>query len=420
MRTGRSISLAVILCAAFAAFSPQAGAQGQQDGEALLSAGNESLEAGKFAAAVQQFSRAMRSDSLSNEQIAKALLLRGVALKNDGKPAQAIADLESALWLQGLSNKDLARAYIARGEAYQAVGMTEFANADLRRAREVDPNAAPLTARAAPAEAEVGTFSTKVATAAEERASRSRPTPLRAQLPGFPNVEDDSSFRRPQPREEEKPQQLANAQPDARADAQSAPAPQPKPAPGIRSSILPDERRAATPPPPPPPPAAPAAPSQWSTSVSSGAAETSSEGGVRSRVSGFFSGLWGGDDKEESRQEPAAAPAQSPTQGWSQSTHVAGAQAAPAPSASASGGSGYRVQLASLRSEEEAQAAWERISARHGALLAGHPHVIEKTTVGNLGTYYRIQIGPFGDKAQSAQLCKSLQSGGVDCFVVAR
>lgn len=410
MTTGRSILLAAWVCAALASYTPGALAQGQQDGEALITAGNESLEAGNFKAAAQQFSRAMRSDTLSNAQIAKALYLRGVALKNGGQPAQAIADLDSALWLQGLSSKDLARAYLTRGEAYQAVGMGDLANADLRRAREVDPDAATVVAArsAAPADAEVGAFTTQVETASEERASRARSGRLRALLPGFPNAGDEQPARAPSPPREEE---------------------QPRPVPEFRTSIMPEERRA--PPPPasraaPAPQAAPAAPpTQWNTSVSAGdQEEKSSEGGARGTVSNFFSGLWGGDKEDE-----AAPPQQQPVnQDWSQSTRVASAEpsrapapsAAPAPAASSGGSGSYRIQLASLRTEEEAQAAWQQLSARHGALLSGQQHQIEKTSVGNLGTFYRIQIGPFADKAQSAQLCKSLQSSGVDCFLVAR
>jgi len=408
------------------AFAPMAHAQGEQDGEALIATGNELLEGGKFSAAAQQFSRAMRSDTLSNAQIARALYLRGVALKGDGKPAQAIADLDSALWLQGLSSKDLARAYLARGEAYQQVGMGDLAGADLQRAKEVDPNAAPVVARAAPAaDSTVGAFSTQVQSQTQESASRARPdaTSLRAQLPGFPNVEDERPFRQPTPPQpaEEKQEQVASFQTEVKSDAR--PEPKTQPVPGFRTSIMPEENRTAAPPPRPAPAAQPApppaaAPSQWSTSVSDEKKEESS--GVRSSVSNFFSGIWGGDKKEEAAGQPAAAPEQPSSQSWSQSTQVASAEGAPSPRAAASGSGGYKIQLASLRTEEEAQAAWQQISSRHGSLLAGHPHAIEKTTVGNLGTFYRIQIGPFADKSQSAQLCKSLQSSGVNCFVVAR
>lgn len=414
----------VILWAALIAAAPFARAQGAQDGEALMAAGNELLEAGKFSAAAQQFSRAMRSDTLSNEQIARALYLRGVAFKNGGKPAQAIADLDSALWLRGLSNKDLARAYLARGEAYQQVGMTDRAGADLRRAKEVDPKAAPLVARAAPEPdtAPSEAVATRVETATRQSASSSRQDNglLRAQLPGFPNLEDDRPFRQPPP-ESEKPQQIANFQTEVKPETR--PEPKPRSAPGFRTSIAPDEKRAAPPPPRPAPvaQAQPAAPSQWSTSVS-GEKQEEETGGVRRSVSNFFGGLWGGDDKDESNQPAVAAPAPQTAQGWAQATRVASSGNAPAaaPPPVSSGSGGYRIQLASLRSEEEAQAAWQRISAQHNALLAGHPHYIEKTTVGNLGTFYRIQIGPFADKAQSAQLCKTLQNSGVDCFLVTR
>ena len=34
--------------------------------------------------------------------------------------------------------------------------------------------------------------------------------------------------------------------------------------------------------------------------------------------------------------------------------------------------------------------------------------------MGNLGTFYRLQIGPFPDKAESLKLCNALKRSGVD------
>jgi hypothetical protein len=38
--------------------------------------------------------------------------------------------------------------------------------------------------------------------------------------------------------------------------------------------------------------------------------------------------------------------------------------------------------------------------------------------MGNLGTFYRLQIGPFPDKAESLKVCNALKRSGVDCFLV--
>jgi hypothetical protein len=39
--------------------------------------------------------------------------------------------------------------------------------------------------------------------------------------------------------------------------------------------------------------------------------------------------------------------------------------------------------------------------------------------MGNLGTFYRLQIGPFPDKVESLKVCNTLKRSGVDCFLVA-
>ena len=50
--------------------------------------------------------------------------------------------------------------------------------------------------------------------------------------------------------------------------------------------------------------------------------------------------------------------------------------------------------------------------------VAGLTPSIEKTDMGDLGTFYRLQIGPFPDKAESLKVCSALKRSGVDCFLV--
>lgn len=88
------------------------------------------------------------------------------------------------------------------------------------------------------------------------------------------------------------------------------------------------------------------------------------------------------------------------------------------PSQTAStGGGGYRLQLAASRSEAEAQQLWQKVAASNPS-LAGKTPQIERADVGDLGTFYRVQIGPFSDKAESEKLCNDLKRSGVECFLV--
>ena len=76
-------------------------------------------------------------------------------------------------------------------------------------------------------------------------------------------------------------------------------------------------------------------------------------------------------------------------------------------------------QLAALKSQSEAQETWKRLSSKHKSLLGNRQPNIVKTELGGLGTFYRVQLGPFPSKAESQQLCKSFKQDGLDCFLLA-
>jgi hypothetical protein len=86
----------------------------------------------------------------------------------------------------------------------------------------------------------------------------------------------------------------------------------------------------------------------------------------------------------------------------------------PVPSGS---GGNYLLQLSPTRSEAEATALWKTVAKQNAQLASLQPR-IEKTDMGGLGTFYRLQIGPFPDKAESLKLCNALKRSGVDCFLV--
>ncbi|MFD0987405.1 SPOR domain-containing protein [Methyloligella solikamskensis] len=124
-------------------------------------------------------------------------------------------------------------------------------------------------------------------------------------------------------------------------------------------------------------------------------------------------------------QPPQAAPAPAPQPepsgnaitrwfgSWGNSYAEPPAQTA----STAAGGGGYRLQLAASRSEAEARQLWQKVSSSNPALASKTPQ-IEEADVGDLGTFYRLQIGPFSDKAESEKLCNDLKRSGVECFLV--
>ena len=87
-------------------------------------------------------------------------------------------------------------------------------------------------------------------------------------------------------------------------------------------------------------------------------------------------------------------------------------------SAPANGGTGrYHVQVASQRSEADAQTAFRSVQGKYSSVIGGQPHVIRKVELGEKGTYYRAMVGPFSTRDQAVQLCSSLKSAGGDCVV---
>ena len=54
----------------------------------------------------------------------------------------------------------------------------------------------------------------------------------------------------------------------------------------------------------------------------------------------------------------------------------------------------YRVQIAAVRSEEEAQKVVRKLQARHGVLLASRSPLIDQAVIGNMGRFYRVRLGP--------------------------
>ena len=77
----------------------------------------------------------------------------------------------------------------------------------------------------------------------------------------------------------------------------------------------------------------------------------------------------------------------------------------------------YRVQLASLKSEEQAGRAWQMAAKKHGS-LKGVPHAVVKADLGSKGVYYRVQAGSFKNMSDAKALCQTLQGEKGSCYVV--
>jgi cell division septation protein DedD len=99
---------------------------------------------------------------------------------------------------------------------------------------------------------------------------------------------------------------------------------------------------------------------------------------------------------------PAAAPQQA---------------AVPAPGAAAGAGR-YRIQLAALRTSEDAAREWEKMRRTHMDVLGPLTLSVVRADLGDRGTFYRIQAGPVADEGAARDLCRRLAEKKVGCIVV--
>lgn len=79
----------------------------------------------------------------------------------------------------------------------------------------------------------------------------------------------------------------------------------------------------------------------------------------------------------------------------------------------------YRIQIASVRTEDQAEAEWKRVAGRYPELLGRLTPYYERFETNNSGVYYRVQGGPLIDEALAELLCAQLKARKVPCLVIA-
>jgi hypothetical protein len=77
----------------------------------------------------------------------------------------------------------------------------------------------------------------------------------------------------------------------------------------------------------------------------------------------------------------------------------------------------YVVQVASQRSEADAQASYRALQGKFPALLGPRSPLILRADLGDQGIYYRVVIGPFDTSDAATQLCEDLKVAGGQCAV---
>jgi hypothetical protein len=77
----------------------------------------------------------------------------------------------------------------------------------------------------------------------------------------------------------------------------------------------------------------------------------------------------------------------------------------------------YRVQIASVRSEREAQGEWRRLKSKYPVSLRRLNLKISRVELGLKGTFYRLLIGPLPDKSAARAFCQSVKKRMIACLV---
>jgi hypothetical protein len=117
----------------------------------------------------------------------------------------------------------------------------------------------------------------------------------------------------------------------------------------------------------------------------------------------------------------AAAPAPATTRSIAPATPATSTPSAPstpqriamAPEATG----GYVVQVASQRSEADAQASYRALQQKYPSVLGSHQVMVRRADLGDKGVYYRAQVGPFATAEEATEMCTNLKSAGGQCIV---
>ena len=81
---------------------------------------------------------------------------------------------------------------------------------------------------------------------------------------------------------------------------------------------------------------------------------------------------------------------------------------------------GFLVQVAALRSEAAADAAWGQFVSSESDLFTGAEKMIQRADLGAKGVFYRLRVGAFAERADASTFCDALKARDKTCIVVAR
>lgn len=112
--------------------------------------------------------------------------------------------------------------------------------------------------------------------------------------------------------------------------------------------------------------------------------------------------------------DQSGAPAEPPEE------MMRGDAAAPPATVSKPGAGAFLLQLGAFRSQEAAVAGWKLFNSSHEKILGPVDNFITEADLGEKGRFYRLQVGPYPDRAAAAVTCAALKDAGANCLIVTR
>ncbi len=80
----------------------------------------------------------------------------------------------------------------------------------------------------------------------------------------------------------------------------------------------------------------------------------------------------------------------------------------------------YVIQLASVKSQKAAEGEWQRLRGAHPMLFGDMTLTVQSVEIKDRGTFFRIQTGPFPNRATAQDMCGQVQAVRLDCLVMKR
>jgi len=114
---------------------------------------------------------------------------------------------------------------------------------------------------------------------------------------------------------------------------------------------------------------------------------------------------------------PAAPPASPPVADKPATPQAAGPSIASLIDNMSGPTGGWRIQIASVKSEDIAKSTWARVSTANGDVLANLKMQPIRVDLGEKGVWYRVQAGPLDEK-QAQSVCGTLRTRKSDCVAI--